>query len=70
VQVAGVPNRNEPDRGEIVLAHVLRTLIDVGYDGWISGEYRPTTSTLDSLEWLRTVAPFRAPAGARAASEA
>jgi hydroxypyruvate isomerase len=70
VQVAGVPARNEPDRGEVALTHVLRTLADVGYDGWISGEYRPTTRTLDSLEWLRILSPFRAPGGARAASGA
>jgi hydroxypyruvate isomerase len=59
VQIAGAPARNEPDRGEVNLAHVLRTLADVGYDGWISGEYKPTTHTRDSLEWLRIVAPYR-----------
>ena len=59
VQVSGAPARNEPDRGEVNLAHVLATLADVGYDGWISGEYKPTTHTRDSLEWLRIVAPYR-----------
>jgi hydroxypyruvate isomerase len=63
VQIAGAPDRNEPDRGEVNVLHVLRTLADVDYDGWISGEYRPTTSTLDSLGWLRILAPFRAPSG-------
>jgi hydroxypyruvate isomerase len=60
VQIAGVPNRNEPDRGEVDFLHVLRTLAEVGYDGWISGEYRPTAGTRDSLQWLRLAAPFRA----------
>jgi hydroxypyruvate isomerase len=59
VQIAGAPERNEPDRGEANLAHVLRTLADIGYDGWISGEYRPTTRTGDSLQWLQIAAPFR-----------
>jgi hydroxypyruvate isomerase len=59
VQLAGAPDRNEPDRGEANLAHVLRTLADVGYDGWISGEYRPTAGTRDSLQWLQLAAPFR-----------
>lgn len=70
VQIAGAPDRNEPDRGEVNILHVLRTLADVGYDGWVSGEYRPTTSTLDSLEWLGILAPFRsrAASGERAAS--
>jgi hydroxypyruvate isomerase len=38
VQVAGVPNRTEPDRGEIDVAHGWRRLIVVGYDGWSCGE--------------------------------
>ncbi len=59
VQIAGAPERNEPDRGEANLAHVLRTLAEVGYDGWISGEYRPTGSTRDSLQWMQIAAPFR-----------
>ena len=59
VQIAGAPDRNEPDRGEVDLAHVLRTLAEVGYDGWISGEYRPTAGTPDSLQWLQLAAPFR-----------
>jgi hydroxypyruvate isomerase len=59
VQIAGAPDRNEPDRGEANLSHVLRTLAEVGYDGWISGEYRPTAGTLDSLKWLQLAAPFR-----------
>ncbi len=53
VQIAGAPLRNEPDRGELSLPHVMRTLAATGYDGWISAEYRPTgKSTLDSLEWM------------------
>jgi hydroxypyruvate isomerase len=59
VQIAGAPDRNEPDRGEVNLSHVLQTLSDVGYDGWISGEYRPTAGTTASLQWLALAAPFR-----------
>jgi 2-dehydrotetronate isomerase len=59
VQISGAPTRNEPDRGEINLSHVLQTLADVGYDGWISGEYRPTGATRNSLQWLQLAAPYR-----------
>ena len=59
VQLAGSPDRNEPDRGEVFLAHVLNTLSQVGYDGWLSGEYRPSGSTLASLQWMQIAAPYR-----------
>jgi hydroxypyruvate isomerase len=59
VQIAGSPDRNEPDRGEVSLAHVLGTLAQVGYEGWISGEYRPGGHTLPSLQWMQLAAPYR-----------
>ena len=59
VQIAGTPDRNEPDRGEVNLAQVLQTLADIGYDGWISGEYRPSGHTHASLQWMQIAAPFR-----------
>jgi hydroxypyruvate isomerase len=55
VQIAGAPLRNEPDRGEASLPHVMRTLADIGYDGWISAEYRPSGKTGESLEWMPVV---------------
>ena len=55
VQISGAPLRNEPDRGEVDLRHVMRTLAETGYDGWISAEYRPTGNTRDSLEWMPVV---------------
>ncbi len=55
VQISCVPGRGEPDRGEVNLEFVLRTLASLGYKGWISGEYKPAAGTRDSLQWLRTV---------------
>jgi hydroxypyruvate isomerase len=55
VQIAGAPLRNEPDRGEVNLIQVMRVLAEVGYDGWISAEYRPTAETRDSLQWMAVV---------------
>jgi hydroxypyruvate isomerase len=59
VQISGAPTRNEPDRGEVNLSSVLQTLADVGYDAWISGEYRPTGTTRNSLGWMQLAAPYR-----------
>jgi hydroxypyruvate isomerase len=56
VQISCVPGRGEPDRGEVNLEFVLRTLAVAGYKGWISGEYKPIAGTRESLGWLRTVA--------------
>jgi hydroxypyruvate isomerase len=52
VQVAGVPERNEPDRGELAFGHLMETLVRVGYDGRVAGEYRPSGRTEDGLGWL------------------
>lgn len=56
VQIAGVPDRHEPDRGELALGHLLETLDRVGYDGFIGCEYRPAGRTEDGLGWF---APWR-----------
>ena len=55
VQISGAPLRNEPDRGEVNLAHVMRTLAENGYDGWVSAEYRPSGRTEESLQWMSIV---------------
>lgn len=59
VQVAGVPERHEPDTGELDYREVLRTLDDRGFAGWIGAEYRPKGRTEDGLAWLQ---PWRQPA--------
>jgi 2-dehydrotetronate isomerase len=51
VQIAGVPGRNEPDRGEINYAFLLEHLDRLGYDGWVGCEYRPAAATIDGLGW-------------------
>lgn len=52
LQIAGVPDRHEPDEGELNLGHLLRTIDELGYDGWIGGEYRPRRGTSEGLRWL------------------
>lgn len=62
VQVANVPGRHEPDRGEINYPYLFNLLDRLGYDGWVGCEYRPAAGTLEGLGWLHPwgVAP-RAP---------
>lgn len=53
VQIADAPGRGEPGSGELDLAGALESLRQHGYDGWVSLEYRPTTTTEESLAALR-----------------
>ncbi|HYG85481.1 MAG TPA: 2-oxo-tetronate isomerase [Azospirillum sp.] len=53
VQIAGVPDRNEPDTGECDPHFLLTTLDDAGYAGWVGCEYRPKAGTLAGLGWAR-----------------
>lgn len=41
LQIAGVPDRHEPDTGELAYPYVFSVLEELGYDGWIGCEYFP-----------------------------
>ena len=41
VQIAGVPERHEPDVGEVYYPALLARLEELGYRGWVGCEYRP-----------------------------
>ena len=41
IQIAGVPERHEPDTGELNYPYLFALLDELGYDGWIGCEYRP-----------------------------
>ena len=57
LQIAGVPDRHEPDLGE-VNHHYLFELIDaLGYAGHIGCEYRPRAGTTAGLAWFQ---PYQA----------
>ncbi len=53
VQVAGVPNRHEPDLGEVEYRYLFDLLDELGYAGWIGCEYRPRGQTEAGLDWFR-----------------
>jgi hydroxypyruvate isomerase len=52
IQIAGNPGRNEPDIGEINYPYLMRRLDELGYPGWVGGEYKPKGRTEDGLGWL------------------
>ncbi|MGO4572358.1 hydroxypyruvate isomerase family protein [Microvirga sp. 2TAF3] len=54
VQIAGVPDRAEPDEGEISYPEIFRALDRFGYTGWIGAEYKPRGRTEDGLGWFPT----------------
>ncbi|MFT4192077.1 MAG: hydroxypyruvate isomerase family protein [Comamonas sp.] len=58
IQIAGVPERHEPDVGEINYPYLFALLDTLGYNGWIGCEYKPARGavpggTSDGLGWLR-----------------
>ena len=53
VQLADHPGRGEPGTGTLDLDRYLNTIQASGYAGYVSLEYIPTTTTIDSLRWLR-----------------
>lgn len=58
LQIAGVPERHEPDVGEVNYTYLFKLLDRLGYDGWIGCEYRPARgaaphATSDGLGWLK-----------------
>ena len=55
LQIAGVPERHEPDSGEMNYAYLFEVIDEVGFDGWIGCEYRPAAATPAGLGWLRDV---------------
>jgi hydroxypyruvate isomerase len=53
VQIADHPGRGEPGTGTLDLKRYLSTIAASGYSGYVGLEYIPTTTTIDSLRWLR-----------------
>jgi hydroxypyruvate isomerase len=69
IQIAGVPQRHEPDVGELhypYLFEVIDEIMQAGqWSGWVGCEYRPARGavargTRDGLEWLRPWVPAAA----------
>lgn len=58
IQIAGVPERHEPDGGELNYPYLFSLLDELGYTGWVGCEYRPRLGvqaggTSLGLAWLK-----------------
>ncbi|MFJ3486994.1 2-oxo-tetronate isomerase [Pseudomonas sp. NPDC090202] len=53
IQIAGVPDRHEPDIGEVNYPWLFEEIDRLGYTGWVGCEYRPRGDTSEGLQWLR-----------------
>jgi 2-dehydrotetronate isomerase len=55
IQIASVPERNEPDDGEVNYRYLFKLIDDLGYGGWVGCEYRPRAGTVQGLGWRETL---------------
>jgi len=53
LQIAGVPDRHEPDQGELNHPYLFEQIDALGYTGFVGCEYRPRAGTSAGLGWLR-----------------
>ena len=56
IQIAAVPSRHEPDKGEIDYPGLLKWLDELGYAGFVGAEYKPRTTTDAGLGWMKKMA--------------
>lgn len=52
IQIASVPDRQEPDTGELNYAEIFKYIDQIGYSGWVGCEYVPRNGTREGLGWL------------------
>jgi 2-dehydrotetronate isomerase len=56
LQIASVPERHEPDSGELNYVYLFKLIDELGYTGWVGCEYRPRVGTAGGtsagLGWL------------------
>jgi hydroxypyruvate isomerase len=53
IQIAGVPERHEPDSGEVHYPYLLALIDELGYRGWVAAEYCPRGATSAGLGWAK-----------------
>ncbi len=59
IQIASVPDRGEPDAGEVDYRWLMGRLTDLGYDGHVGAEYKPRAPGGDTQAGLGWLSCFR-----------
>jgi hydroxypyruvate isomerase len=52
IQIASIPDRHEPDQGEINITAFFNALKAQNWQGWIGAEYNPKNNTQQGLGWM------------------
>ena len=55
IQIAGIPNRNEPDQSELDYKYVFKLIERLNYTGFIGCEYNPLKDTVSGLKWRESL---------------
>jgi hydroxypyruvate isomerase len=52
IQFASIPDRAEPDGGEVDYSRLIPSIVEAGYTGFFGAEYRPALTTDLGLGWM------------------
>jgi hydroxypyruvate isomerase len=55
IQISGVPNRTEPDSGELNHREILAGIDRLGWTGFVGCEYKPRKTTAEGLGWMKSL---------------
>lgn len=54
IQFADCPGRGQPGSGEVDFAELFGLIAGLPYNGWVGAEYKPSATTADSLQWMKS----------------
>jgi hydroxypyruvate isomerase len=55
IQFADSPNRGQPNTGQLDFKQLFSVIEQSNYAGWLGAEYKPVGSTIESLNWFRSL---------------
>ncbi|SDR20073.1 hydroxypyruvate isomerase [Rhizobiales bacterium GAS113] len=55
IQISGVPNRSEPDSGELNHREIFAAIDRLAWAGYVGCEYKPRTTTQAGLGWIKAL---------------